>query len=476
MTRRTPLLLHGVIIRALCLFGFGSVWAQQPQIDFSELERTALEELRQSNTPGAAVAVVSGEKVIFAKGFGASNIETGAPVSPDMLFRLGSTTKMFTAAALVTLADQGKIRLDEPIGNFVKGLHPKLAKITAHQLLSHTAGIRDEAPMFGLHDDSALGDNIRSMTDRFLFTEPGKVFSYSNPGYWIAGFVVQELSGKPYADAMAEILFQPLGMASTTLRPTTAMTYPISQGHHASERQSPVVVRPAADNAASWPAGSIFSSANELSRFAIAFMNGGKIDGKPALPSAVIAKLSNGYIDIPGSEERKYGYGLNIGTTRGVRLLEHGGSRAGYGSTIRMAPDHRFAVIIVANRTGAGLPKTATKAIELLLPLQPNVSPPPKPSISMTSAEMKNYVGRFSQTPEGGVELLLKDGKLFFKDGRTELAVAKVGDGVLSITPAGSSQPQEIRCLLGQNGRAEYLYRGSRALKRIANADPAKTP
>src|SRR5882724_5842193 len=248
---------------------------QEQNPDFAQLEKVVLEELKETNTPGATVAIISGDRAIYAKGFGTSNIETGAPMTPDMLFRIGSTTKMFTAAALVTLAVDGRLKLDEPVGNYVKGLNPKISQVTAHQLLTHTAGVIYEAPMYGDHDDSAMGRTIRSWKEDQLFTEPGKIISYSNPGYWLAGFTVETISGKPYADQMNESLFKPLGMTSTTFRPTVAMTYPLAQGHNAAGKSTPTVVRPFADNAASWPAGSMFSNVLELSRFIIAFMNGG---------------------------------------------------------------------------------------------------------------------------------------------------------------------------------------------------------
>jgi len=174
-----------------------SLALQEQKPDFSQVEKTVLEELKETNTPGATVAIVSGERVIYTKAFGTSNVETGAPMTPDMLFRIGSTTKMFTATALVTLAEEGKLKLDEAIGKHVDGLNPKIAGLTAHQLLTHTSGIIDEAPMYGDHDDSAMGRTIRSWKDDQLFTEPGKIISYSNPGYWLAGFIVETISGRP---------------------------------------------------------------------------------------------------------------------------------------------------------------------------------------------------------------------------------------------------------------------------------------
>ncbi|HET7114153.1 MAG TPA: serine hydrolase domain-containing protein, partial [Pyrinomonadaceae bacterium] len=105
--------------------------------DFTELEKLVPEELKERNTPGAVIAIVSGDRVVYQKAFGLANVETGAAMQPEMLFRLGSTTKMFTAAALVTLAEQNTISLNEPIGNRVKGLNPRIAALTPHQLLSN---------------------------------------------------------------------------------------------------------------------------------------------------------------------------------------------------------------------------------------------------------------------------------------------------------------------------------------------------
>jgi CubicO group peptidase (beta-lactamase class C family) len=150
---------------------------QQQKVNFTQLERVALEELKETSTPGAAVAVVSGDRVVFAKGLGLANVESGDPVTPDTLFRIGSVTKMFTAAVLVTLAEEGRIMLDEPIGKYVKGLNPKLSLVTAHQLMSHTGGMTDESPSdYGSHEESALAAYVRSLKEDHFFTESGEIF------------------------------------------------------------------------------------------------------------------------------------------------------------------------------------------------------------------------------------------------------------------------------------------------------------
>src|SRR5688572_3011063 len=137
--------------------------------DWTKLEQTAHEEMKATNTPGAAIGVVKDGQLIFSRGLGVASIETGQPVTPETLFRLGSTTKMFTAAALVMLAEEGKLKLDEPAGKCVSGLHPAIAALTPHQLLTHTAGLTDESIMSGRPDDAALGDGIRQMDASWLF-------------------------------------------------------------------------------------------------------------------------------------------------------------------------------------------------------------------------------------------------------------------------------------------------------------------
>jgi CubicO group peptidase (beta-lactamase class C family) len=463
MFKRTFLALSLVIALASVPVSFA---VQEDKPDFSQLDKVILEELKETNTPGATVAIVSGERVIYTKAFGVSNVETGAPMTPEMLFRIGSTTKMFTATALVTLAEEGKLKLDEAIGKHVDGLNPKISGLTAHQLLTHTAGIIDEAPMYGDHDDSAMGRTIRSWKADQLFTEPGKIISYSNPGYWLAGYVVETVSGRPYADHMSESIFKPLGMTSTTFRPTVAMTYPLAQGHNAAGKSTPTVVRPFADNAASWPAGSMFTNVLDLSRFIIAFINGGKLEGKQVLSTSVIAKLQAPHVSIPSDPNAKYGYGLMISNYRGVRVVEHGGSRSGYGSVIKMAPEHRFAVIVLGNRTGVALNRTAEKAMELMLPLKPKEAEKPREELPMTEAEMASYAGKYGQR-DVSVEILLKDGKLFLRQGPSELPIRKVGENRFAAGVPSNSTPMEFTLVLGSDGRPEYFHAGLRAAKRI---------
>ena len=436
--------------------------SQVRQLDPAAIERVALEELQATKTPGAAVAVVSGDRVVFSHGYGVASVETAAPVSPDMLFRLGSTTKMFTASAVVGLALEGKIDLDAPVSRYIPGLDATIGKLTTNQLLSHTSGLHDEAPMFGSHDETALGNGIHAWKADFLFAQPGSIYSYSNPGFWLAGYLAESVSGKPYADVMEVRVFRPLGMKRSTLRPAMAMTWPLAQGHEVKDAK-PEVIRPAADNAAGWPAGSIFSSALDLSRFAIAFMNDGTLDGRQVLSPKLIATMSSPHARIPGTD-RSYGYGLDLSVDRGVRWVQHGGSRAGYGSTIRMAPAQKFAVIIVANRSGSGLPKLADAISEAMLTLEPK-SQREEAAHLLSADELRRYTGTFVN---GASRVVLKsdNGALTEDVGATKQRFTRAGDGFLLGEPSGDGAPPRLVLVPDSTGRIEFIFTGGRAFRR----------
>jgi CubicO group peptidase (beta-lactamase class C family) len=430
--------------------------------DLSGLGAVAMAEMKEAGIPGAAVAVVWGERVIYARGFGTTSVETGVAVSPDTLFRLGSTTKMLTAAAVVSLAEEGRLRLDAPVASYISGLDPAIGRLTPHQLLSHTAGLRDDAVMSGLHDDSALASGVRAISRDALFTAPGRLFSYANPGYWVAGYLAETVAGRPYADVMAARVFGPLGMTRTTLRPLVAMTWPLAQGHEMVDGRL-AVIRPAADNVANWPAGSVFSSANDLARWVIAFLNDGRVDGRQALPPALFSTLSTPRVDQPGVGRPRYGYGVTLATWRGVRLIQHGGSRAGYGSSVTLAPDQQVGIVVLANRTGADLPRTVAAAAERLLPLGPVVRRRPRPAVAMSATDVQRYVGTYAQsTSEPGGVILPRQGGLLLRTGAGDALVTCVGENAFEIVrPDGSVE--DVWFVAGPDGRAAFLYRGTRA-------------
>lgn len=436
---------------------FSSFSAQT--VNFAELEKTIEDELKDTKTPGASFAVVSGDKVIFAKGFGTTSAEDGNPVTPDTLFRMGSTTKMFTAATLVSLVNAGKIKLDEPIGNYLKNLPPKISALTAHRLLSQSSGLRDFGPLFSGNDDAALGQNIRLWKDDVFFTEPNKIYSYSSANYWLAGYLAEEAGGKPYADEVAEFVLRPLGMNRSTIRAFEAMTYPLALGHEVMN-ETANLIRPIDNNAAKYPGGSLFSSANEISRWAIAMLNGGKIDGKQILAPTVVENLMKPQFYLPGEEKVFYGYGLLGYEDRGVKTISHGGASRGYGSTIFFAPEQKIAIIVLANTSGQTLPKSRQKAMEMLLPLKPEETEQPKPA-PPTLEEMKSFVGKYKHEPQTW-EVFIKDGKLFFKEDGKDFELTKIGKNNFSY------EQGEVLFVPNEKGKFEHIFMGLYAARKTS--------
>ncbi len=414
------------------------------QVDQAAITATAQQELTATHTPGAAIGIVIDNQLAHAFGVGSSDVETGAPVQPEMLFRLGSTTKMMTATAVATLAAEGKLNFTDPVGKHVRGLDPAIAALTIDQILSHTSGLKDEAVMNGRHDDAALGEEIRQWKSDWLFTKPGAIYSYSNPGFWLAGLVVESVTGKPYADAMEELVFKPLGMTRTTLRPTMAMTYPLSQGHEVVNGKA-AVIRPSADNAANWPAGSIFSNLADLSHLTVALMNGST--------GGLSREMTTPHADIPGSQA-KYGYGLEI-EHASEPYWTHGGSRAGYGSFIAMLPARHTAVIVLTNRSGESLPRTRAKIMAMLGFMEPMNEPPTTSPIP--AAGLAKYVGDY-RNGDAITHITAKDGKLYV--GKLEALMDK--DGWLVMPNAGRAFP-----VPGPDGRIAYLFQGGRCRARV---------
>jgi CubicO group peptidase (beta-lactamase class C family) len=427
--------------------------AQMAKLDPAAIEAVAKAELEATHTPGAAIGIVEDGRLIYAKGFGTRNLETGEPVTGQTLFRLGSTTKMETAAAVATLAAGGRIDFGSAVGRYISGLDPAIGALTVNQILSHTAGLKDEAVMNGRHDDAALGEEIRRWKADWLFTRPGAIYSYANPGFWLAGFLAETVAGKPYADAMEDLVFRPVGMTWTTLRPTMAMTRVFSQGHDMVDGRM-AVLRPAPDNAANWPAGSIFSNPPDLARFATALMNDGRIDGRQVLPAKAVAEITTPHADIPGSKA-KYGYGLQIETSEGIVMWSHAGSRAGYGSSIEMIPSRKLAVIVLCNRTGQNLARTRRAILQMEGVAQ---DPPGHGStFDIEAADFAKYIGTYRNGATRH-QIVEKDGKL--RLGGKELK--KTADGFL-VQEGG---PGRIFPIAGADGRIEYLFMGGRAVAR----------
>jgi hypothetical protein len=240
------------------------------------------------------------------------------------------------------------------------------------------------------------------------------------------------------------------------------MTWPLAMGHGPEGRGAPKVIRPLADNAAGWPAGQLFITANEYARFCIAFMNGGTLEGKQALSSYVIEKLSTPHVPVPGGN-RHYGYGLSIEDEAGLRWISHVGNRTGYGSLVKMCPAKKFGVIILCNKTGESLPRVAQKASQVVLGVTgPKREPHGKPLLA-TALELERYAGTYSNG-KTTIRLFVRDGKLRAPAGGV---LEKVAENRFLRTGGVVGPDAETIFVPGADGKIEYLCRGDRALRKL---------
>jgi CubicO group peptidase (beta-lactamase class C family) len=215
-------------------------------------------------------------------------------------------------------------------------------------------------------------------------------------------------------------------MNRSTFRPTLAMTYPMAIGHRGARGEPPAVVRPMAEDTRHWPAGYVYSSANDLARFAIAFLQG-RFD-ELAKPRAEVAN------DL---EPAQYGYGFFLETYHGVPTVWHGGDMPGFTAMMRIMPAEKLALIVLANRQGL----RPDPILDALL----DVKPPPAVSqhaIAMPPEEMQSYVGHYSN--RFTVDVFIRDGKLFIRRPDGEKALEKIAEHRFTTDPERKFRPAEL--------------------------------
>lgn len=431
----------------------------------ARLDSVARAALTSSKAPGATVAVVVNGRLAYSQGYGLANVETKQQMTPNMLLRVGSVTKMFTGTMLAELAEQKRIDMTTPIGEIVPSLKGKrVGAVTTQQLMTHSAGWLDNAVPYGRMGEGALGEVMREVSDTLFYTEPGRTFSYSNPSISMAGYVGEVAGKQRFAALVESLVMRPAGMRLSTFKPLEALTYPIALGHEAGPNGMQIV-RPMTENTAQWAAGFLFATAPELARYTIALMNGGMIDGAQAFSAGAVRRVTTGYVTHPGGsglDSAMYGYGLVVGRSGQDRVWTHGGSINGYNASITMLPDRKAAVIVIVNGPGAGIDAIESAALQMAVGYtEPKVSAPAPREAN--AAERAALVGRYAQG-RNVLEVLEQDGALTVKQGVAVMTAKLVGANELLVTPPqGAARHIYVR---SENGRAAYLYAGSRAYAR----------
>jgi CubicO group peptidase (beta-lactamase class C family) len=321
------------------------------------LEKSITRHMDTAQVPGLALAIVREQELLYARGFGLTSVEDGGiPVTPQTLFRIGSTTKSLTGTALLRLVEAGRLELDCPLKEYIDWLtfnEPAVAeKITLRMLLSHTSGLPTDVPLRDRRHPEGLETFIREQLPLCpLVAEPGKLFAYSNLGLMVAGFLAQHVYGQPFTQVMQDLVFTPLDMQRTTFDPTVAMTYPLAQAHTVNNKGKLAVEHRFLEDTASYPASFALSTVLDLANFALMHLNNGTFRDCPVLTPETIATMHREHTHLFTRKDLSYGLTFSLDSYHGQLQVGHDGAISSFGSQLTLLPEVGVAVILLYNRT-----------------------------------------------------------------------------------------------------------------------------
>jgi CubicO group peptidase (beta-lactamase class C family) len=286
------------------------------------------------------VAVARGHQIIFQRGYGYANLESQIPFTPDTRFRIGSLTKQFTAAAILLLEQDAKLKTSDPIGRFYPNSPAAWSKITLRNLLTHTSGIPDVD--FGAVAKNSLHtpeDLMKGIPEKALEFQPGTKAEYANINFMLLGRVIEHASGEPYCRFLQERIFSPLQLTETGCDTNFNQAPQRALGYRPSAH-GPVAVEDYALSALAG-AGNLYSSAGDLIRWTEA-LHGGKV-----ISSASLTEMTTAFLD-------GYGYGLEIDSQYGALDISHNGTVDGFFSCLDYIPQTKTTVVVLSNLVGEG--------------------------------------------------------------------------------------------------------------------------
>ncbi|MDT5016403.1 MAG: hypothetical protein QOD39_2563 [Mycobacterium sp.] len=408
----------------------------------AKLDGIADELMKKTGIPGMAVAVVHGGKTVYAKGFGVRDIKTGDKVDPDTVFQLASLSKSLSATVVAHEVGTNAISWDTPIVSKLPwfGLSDPVVTqmVSVGDMFAHRSGLPDHAGDM-LED---LGHDRRYVLERLrqLPLDPFRIsYAYTNFGLTAGAEAVATSAGKSWEDLADEVLFRPLGMASTSYRFADFEARPDrALGHiHVDGRYEPRYIR---DPQPESPAGGVSSSVNDMTRWLAMVLANGSHEGKQvvdpkALLPAVTPQIVSSRATEPAMRSGFYGFGFNVAPTSAARMeLSHsGGFELGAGTNFVILPSADVAIVALTNATPSGVPEALTAQFAdlvqfgevredwlklyqgLMAPLEQPVGslvgqkPPANPA---PAAPLASYVGTYNNDYWGQARVTEKDGKL----------------------------------------------------------------
>ncbi len=377
---------------------------------------TLIQEAYEPTEPGVAVIAVKDGQTVFYKGHGLANLELDVPIEPDMVFRIGSVTKQFTAVAILMLAEQGKLSLDDSISKFLPDYPTHDYLITVKHLLTHTSGIKSYTSMPEWiplwRKDFTVQELIDFFKNQPMVSAPGKRWAYNNSGYILLGAIIEKTTDQTYGQFIQQSIFELLGMKQSYYDNPSQVIPRRVAGYD----KSPNGFTNAACISMTQPyaAGALASTVSDLALWDMALYS------EKLLKFETLEQAHTSYHLLDGSPTA-YGFGWMISEYAGHRVIEHSGGIQGFRShTIRLPDDHVF-VAVLSNNGGTSPQKLAFKIAALVIG-KPYQEPIP---IELQLKILTRYEGVYETNTLDKIHITREDTRYFFQYGnglRAEIA------------------------------------------------------
>lgn len=324
----------------------------------TEVDLAVLQHLQRTKTPGCSVAIVKDGVVVVAKGYGQANMETDSPATVDTVYRIGSVTKTFTAALVMTHVEKGDLALDDPIRKHLPELPDVFEKVTVRQLLNHTSGVASYTDLPEFVKLFATTTTPKAMIEMAAKAKPnfapGEKWQYNNTGYVVLGELIAKLEGKPWAAALQDRILKPLGLTNT--RPSDMAMIVKNRAAGYVPTKDGLANAPYHD--LSWPysAGVIESTVLDLAKFDGAYV------GRLVKPETFALMTK------PSDVSKTYGLGWSLGGTPALPVYGHGGAIPGFDSFLARVPGRKVTVVVLTNSNGGDASGLGRRLVGLAVP------------------------------------------------------------------------------------------------------------
>jgi CubicO group peptidase (beta-lactamase class C family) len=352
--------------------------------------------VKKEIAPGVVVLVSKNGEILFEKGYGMADIGYKIPAGTITKFRIGSITKQFTASAILKLQEEGKISVTDKLSKFIPDF-PRGDEVTIHHLLTHTSGIHSFTNRPDFLETATVNITPRKMidlikTDTFDFN-PGDNYEYNNSGYFILGYIIEKITGKPYGEYLKEAFFDPLGMKNTGVHTSALILENEATGYAMNNGRFEKALN--WDMSRAGGAGSLYSTVEDLYLWNEAVFNGKVLKDESLKAAFTPVTLNNG--KKPNNTD--YGYGWSFWNIRDVRFIGHGGGLHGFLSQLSRQPEENLTVVVLSNCTPAQEGKSpdqiANSIAEYALWQKMSQQISYTVDTTFSKSDLKKYEGRF---------------------------------------------------------------------------------